>query len=89
MPGADNNHIITSGHCLSILAERAKLTLSLVKILVIGSGGREHAIAWRLSREGHEIFAAPGNPGIAQVATVSAIDGISGHRGICRRLTSL
>jgi len=41
-----------------------------VKILVIGSGGREHAIAWRLSREGHRIFAAPGNPGIAQVATI-------------------
>jgi len=41
-----------------------------VKILVIGSGGREHAIAWRLSREGHHIFAAPGNPGIAQVATI-------------------
>jgi phosphoribosylamine--glycine ligase len=41
-----------------------------VKILVIGSGGREHAIAWRLSREGHQIFATPGNPGIAQVATI-------------------
>jgi len=41
-----------------------------VKILVIGSGGREHAIAWRLSREGHQIFSAPGNPGIAQVATI-------------------
>ena len=41
-----------------------------MKILVIGSGGREHAIAWHLSREGHRIFAAPGNPGIAQVATI-------------------
>jgi len=41
-----------------------------VKILVIGSGGREHAIAWRLSREGHQIFSAPGNPGIAQVGTI-------------------
>ncbi len=41
-----------------------------MKILVIGSGGREHAMAWRLSREGHQIFAAPGNPGIAQVATI-------------------
>jgi phosphoribosylamine---glycine ligase len=38
-----------------------------VKILVIGSGGREHAIAWRLSLEGHEIHGAPGNPGIGQV----------------------
>lgn len=41
-----------------------------MRILVIGSGGREHALAWKLAREGHEIFAAPGNPGIAQVARV-------------------
>lgn len=43
--------------------------MSLLKILVIGSGGREHAIAWRLALEGHEIFCAPGNPGTAQIAT--------------------
>lgn len=41
-----------------------------MKILIIGSGGREHAIAWRLSLEGHEVHAAPGNPGIAQVAKI-------------------
>jgi phosphoribosylamine--glycine ligase len=41
-----------------------------VKILVIGSGGREHALAWRLALEGHTIFAAPGNPGIEQVGTL-------------------
>jgi phosphoribosylamine--glycine ligase len=41
-----------------------------VKILVIGSGGREHALAWRLSLDGHEIYSAPGNPGIAQVARI-------------------
>ncbi len=40
-----------------------------MKILVIGSGGREHALAWRLATEGHQIFAAPGNPGTAQVGT--------------------
>lgn len=40
-----------------------------MKILVIGSGGREHAIAWRLALEGHQILCAPGNPGTAQVAT--------------------
>jgi phosphoribosylamine---glycine ligase len=38
-----------------------------LKILVIGSGGREHAIAWRLALEGHQISSAPGNPGTAQV----------------------
>jgi phosphoribosylamine---glycine ligase len=41
-----------------------------MRIFVIGSGGREHALAWKLAREGHEIFAAPGNPGIAQVARI-------------------
>lgn len=39
-----------------------------MKILVIGSGGREHALAWRLARTGHAVLAAPGNPGIAEVA---------------------
>jgi phosphoribosylamine---glycine ligase len=39
-----------------------------MKILVIGNGGREHAIAWHLSRDGHTVIAAPGNPGIAEVA---------------------
>jgi phosphoribosylamine---glycine ligase len=38
-----------------------------VKILVIGSGGREHAIGWRLALEGHQLFSAPGNPGLAQI----------------------
>lgn len=43
-----------------------------MKILVIGGGGREHAIAWKLTREGHQIWGAPGNPGIAQLGTVIA-----------------
>jgi phosphoribosylamine---glycine ligase len=38
-----------------------------LRILIIGSGGREHALAWRLARTA-EVFALPGNPGIAQVA---------------------
>jgi len=38
-----------------------------VKILIVGSGGREHALAWKLSQEA-EVVAAPGNPGIADCA---------------------
>ncbi len=42
-----------------------------MKILVVGSGGREHAITWRLSKdeEGHELYCAPGNAGTAEIAT--------------------
>jgi phosphoribosylamine--glycine ligase len=41
-----------------------------VKILIIGSGGREHAVAWRLAQSPSvtALYATPGNPGIAQVA---------------------
>jgi phosphoribosylamine--glycine ligase len=41
-----------------------------MKILVLGGGGREHALAWKLAQSpGHSIFAAPGNPGIAKIGT--------------------
>jgi phosphoribosylamine--glycine ligase len=41
-----------------------------VRILVIGSGGREHALCWKLGQSPDaQIFAAPGNPGIAQLGT--------------------
>lgn len=36
-----------------------------MKVLIVGGGGREHALAWKLAREGAEVVAAPGNPGIA------------------------
>ncbi|MEP6914362.1 MAG: phosphoribosylamine--glycine ligase [Acidobacteriota bacterium] len=43
-----------------------------MKILIVGAGGREHALAWKLASEPgvREVVCAPGNAGIAQVARV-------------------
>jgi phosphoribosylamine--glycine ligase len=40
-----------------------------MKILVVGGGGREHALAWRLAKSGHRVIAAPGNPGMEAIAS--------------------
>jgi phosphoribosylamine--glycine ligase len=39
-----------------------------VRVLVVGSGAREHALAWRLAQDGESVFAAPGNDGMEAVA---------------------
>ena len=51
-----------------------------MKILVLGSGAREHAIILALKAEGaeHELFASPGNAGIADDATLVAVDQLDG-----------
>ncbi len=51
-----------------------------MKTLVIGSGGREHALALSLSRDPGvtEVHAAPGNPGIEAVATLHDVDPLDG-----------
>ncbi len=60
-----------------------------MRILVIGSGGREHAIVHALSRGGgHELHAAPGNPGMAATCDCHPVraDDIEGLVGLSSRL---
>lgn len=54
-----------------------------MKILIIGSGGREHAIGLRLSQdtEAHELYFAPGNPGCEALGTRLSIE-LSDHQGL-------
>ena len=54
-----------------------------MNILLLGGGGREHALAWKLaqSRSLTQLWAAPGNPGIAQHARIAALD-IADHAAV-------
>jgi phosphoribosylamine--glycine ligase len=54
--------------------------VNALRVLVIGSGGREHALSLALSRDPAvvELHAAPGNPGTAEVGTNHSIDPLNG-----------
>ncbi|MBB6192134.1 phosphoribosylamine--glycine ligase [Sphingobium wenxiniae] len=54
-----------------------------MNILLLGGGGREHALAWKLAQSPRlkTLYAAPGNPGIAQHATLVDLDA-KDHRAV-------
>jgi phosphoribosylamine---glycine ligase len=60
-----------------------------VKVLIVGSGGREHALAWKIAQSERlgELHAAPGNPGIAGLGRCHPIriDDVEGLLGLCRQ----
>ena len=54
-----------------------------MNILLLGSGGREHALAWKLAQSSlcDKLFASPGNPGVAQYAELVALE-ITDHAAV-------
>jgi phosphoribosylamine--glycine ligase len=60
-----------------------------MNVLLLGSGGREHALAWKIAQSPmlDRLYAAPGNPGIAEHAEIVRLDAAD-HRAVvdfCRR----
>src|SRR5436190_11177569 len=62
--------------------------LAHVDVLIVGSGAREHALAWKIAQSPllNELHAAPGNPGIAALGRCHPIrsDDVEGLLGLCR-----
>jgi phosphoribosylamine---glycine ligase len=61
-----------------------------VNVLIVGSGGREHALAWKLAQSNRlgDLHAAPGNPGIASLGTCHPLrpDDSEALLGLCHQL---
>lgn len=68
---------------LNIMGFGVKVSMADKKVLVIGQGGREHALVWKLAQSPRvgKVFAAPGNPGIAALAECVDI-GVSDIEGL-------
>ena len=61
-----------------------------MNILLVGSGGREHALAWKISRSDlvDRLVCAPGNPGMATVSETRpvAAGDVAGQVGLAREI---
>src|SRR6185437_2404368 len=62
---------------------KRKLTRPRMNILILGSGGREHALAWKIAASplADKLYCAPGNAGIAQEAECVALD-LADHKAV-------
>jgi Phosphoribosylglycinamide synthetase, N domain len=49
------------------------------KVLVVGNGGREHVLCWKLAQSAHVdvVYSLPASPGIQQVEKVRAVEGVN------------
>lgn len=58
------------------------------KVLLLGSGGREHAIAWKLNQSKllNKLFCVPGNPGIEQIAECHSLS-LNDHEALANFIT--
>ena len=56
-----------------------------MNVLLLGSGGREHALAWKIAQSPilAKLYAAPGNPGMAECAECVALD-VADHAAVVR-----
>ena len=70
---SDKRTIATVG---GILAPGYRKDSTGVRVLVVGSGGREHALCWKIAQSPllTKLYAAPGNPGIASLAECQPVD---------------
>src|SRR5262249_59390563 len=64
-------------------AENQRSSGTRMNILLLGSGGREHALAWKLAASPlvEQLFCAPGNAGIARDCELAALD-IADHAAV-------
>src|SRR5580658_7932069 len=86
---ADTTSVVCRGLRSSPTARDSAKAFRLMNILLLGSGGREHALAWKIAASPltDRLYCAPGNAGIAQEAECVALD-VTNHAAViafCRK----
>jgi phosphoribosylamine--glycine ligase len=79
------NFLDTPAHAIQAPVTTNKRGEMSVNVLLIGGGGREHALAWKLAQSPllGRLYCAPGNAGIAEVAECVAVD-VADHAAVAR-----